>query len=145
MNTLMPPMPAWTSLRREMDRLLDRTLDDEVNAPLHGDWLPFVDLSETDEAIMLRMEIPGIDPKDIQVRIQNQLLTVRGEKHRESERKDERFYRSERQFGSFVRAVRLPSNVREDRVNAVFRNGLLTVTLEKVAEAAGTAVPVKAQ
>lgn len=144
MSLLMPaPMPSLTSLRKEMDRLFERAFDGDHELPSFVGWMPPLDLSETDELITLKMEIPGIDPKDVQVHLKGQLLIIRGEKRRETERKDERFYRVERSYGSFARTIQLPSMVREEKVNATFKNGLLTITLSKVPEAIGTSIPIK--
>jgi HSP20 family protein len=77
------------------------------------------------------------------VQLKGQLLTVRGEKLQDTTRKDESFYRVERAYGSFVRTLQLPTSVREDKVNATFKNGLLTITLTKVPEAVGTTIPIK--
>lgn len=139
---LTAPMPALASLRKEMDRLFERAFDGE-DLPSFADWVPPLDLSETEESITLKMEIPGIEPKDINVNLQGQLLTIRGEKRRELEHKDERFYRVERGYGSFARTIQLPTVVREEKVNATFKNGLLTVVLTKVPEAIGTTIPIK--
>jgi HSP20 family protein len=143
MNTLMPAAPMLTSLRKEMDRLFERTFDQDFDVPTLGAWAPPLDLSETNEMVIARMEVPGIDPKDIQVQLKGQLLTVRGEKLQDTTRKDESFYRVERSYGSFVRTLQLPASVREDKVNATFKNGVLTITLTKVPEAVGTTIPIK--
>jgi HSP20 family protein len=143
MNTLMPAAPMLTSLRKEMDRLFERTFDQDFDLPMLGAWAPPLDLSETNEMVIARMEVPGIDPKDIQVQLKGQLLTVRGEKLQDTSRKDESFYRVERAYGSFVRTLQLPASVREDKVNATFKNGVLTITLTKIPEAVGTTIPIK--
>lgn len=143
MNTLMPAAPMLTSLRKEMDRLFERAFEPDFELPSLGTWAPPLDLSETNEMVIARMEVPGIDPKDIQVQLKGQLLSVRGEKLQDTTRKDESFYRVERSYGSFVRTLQLPASVREDKVNATFKNGVLTITLTKVPEAVGTTIPIK--
>ena len=143
MNALMTPAPTLASLRKEMGRLFDRAFENDLDLPSLGDWAPPLDLSETEDGIVLRMEVPGIDPKDIQVNLKGDLLTVRGEKRREEEKKDESYYRTERMYGSFVRTLQLPAGVREDKVNATFKNGLLTIHLAKLPEAVGTAIPIR--
>lgn len=144
MASSLMPTPVLASLRKEMDRLFERAWDSDFDLPTLGEWTPVLDLSEADDAISVRMEIPGIEPKDIHVTLKDQVLTIRGEKKREVERKDERFYRLERNYGSFVRTLTLPTSVREDKVNATFKNGVLTIQLMKVPEQAGTTIPVKA-
>jgi len=108
-------------------------------------WMPSLDLAETKDALMVKVETPGIDPKDIQVTLQENLLTIKGEKKHEKEEKDERHHRVERSYGAFTRTVRLPVAVDGGKVDAKFKNGLLTVTLPKTPGAKGTTVPVKAE
>jgi HSP20 family protein len=94
---------------------------------------------------MVKAEIPGMDPKEIQLSLQDQVLTLKGEKKQEKEEKDEHYYRAERSYGTFVRAVRLPTPVDGSKVAATFKNGLLTVTLPKAPTAKGTTIPIKAE
>jgi HSP20 family protein len=144
MQTLTP----WTgiaSMRKEMDRLLDRFWEGdfpEMPAVL-GKWAPALDVSETKEAVMVKAEVPGMEPKDIQVSLEDQTLTLKGEKKQSKEEKDEHYYRSERSYGAFVRTVRLPAAVDAAKVAATFKNGLLTVTLPKAPGAKGTSIPIK--
>lgn len=140
----LTPFTGLTGLRQEMERMFDRFLEprwDEMQAL--GDWVPRLDLSETKDALVVRVEIPAMDPKDVQVSLQDQLLTIKGEKQQEKEDKTERFHRVERSYGAFTRAVRLPVAVDAEKVNATFKNGLLTVTLPKTPAARGTTIPVK--
>jgi len=146
MRMLMP----WTGMpgaRREMDRLLERFLEPEwADLPMAlGEWTPRLDVSETKEAFVVKAEIPGIDQKDIHVTLQENVLTIAGEKKQEVEEKDERHHRIERSYGTFTRSVRLPASLDGAKVDAKFKNGLLTVTLPKTAVAKGTTVPVKAE
>jgi HSP20 family protein len=143
MNSLMQ-VPVLNSLKREMDRIFDRVWDTDLDTPSMGDWLPALDLSETDESVMVRMEVPGIEPKDIHVNLSGRTLTIRGDKKHDAEWQDERLYRTERSWGSFARSIQLPSPVDEGKVNATFKNGLLIVTLNKAVEAKGTNIPVRA-
>jgi HSP20 family protein len=144
MQSLMP----WTgmsTLRRDMDRLFDRFFErrwDEM--PLLGEWAPSLDVSETKDALVVKAEIPGIDPKDIEVSLQEGLLTIKGEKKQEKEEKDERHHLIERSYGAFARSVRLPVGVEGSKVQASFKDGLLTVTLPKTPAAKGVTIPVKA-
>jgi HSP20 family protein len=144
MRGLMP----WTgmsSFKQEMDRLFDRAFEtrwDEL--PALGDWAPSMDISETKDSLVVKVEVPGMDEKDIQISLQENLLTVKGEKHQEKEEKEERYHRIERSYGAFARSVRMPVAVDASRVTATFKNGLLTVTLPKTPAAKGTAIPIKA-
>ncbi len=142
----LTPWSGVTSLRQEMDRLFNRMLDplaDEL--PTLGEWAPSLDLKETKEALVAKVEVPGMDPKDIQVSLQENLLTIKGEKKQEKEEKDERHHRVERSYGAFTRAIRLPIAVDGEKVTASFKNGLLIITLPKTPAAKGTAIPIKAE
>ena len=143
MRALMPA-PELTSFRREMDRLFDRFWEDDgENLPALREWVPSLDFSETADTYMLRIEIPGLEPKDVQVTLQDNVLTVKGEKKEEMKQKDERFYRLERSHGMFSRSLRLPAPVDGTKVNAVFKNGVLTITVPKAPEAKTSTIPIK--
>ena len=136
--------PSLLSFRKEVDRFLDRVREgDAFDLLSASDWIPNMDFAERTDAFTVKLEVPGIDPKDIEVQFQNGMLTVRGEKKSEVEHKDARYYRTERSYGSFVRNLRLPATVDEKLISAAFSNGLLTVTLPKTAEAKAHTIPVK--
>ena len=133
------------NLRKEMDRLLERFGDWELPDLLAmGDWSPSLDVSETKDAFAVKAEIPGMEPSDIHVELDNQVLTIKGEKKQEKENKGEHCYRMERSYGAFARSVRLPAPVDTSKVTAGFKNGVLTVTLPKTPGAKGTEISVKA-
>jgi HSP20 family protein len=98
-------------------------------------FVPPVDIYEDEHNITLKIEVPGIEQKDIDVRLENNTLTVRGERKFEKEEKEENFHRVERRYGSFFRAFTLPSTVDPDSVSADYDNGLLKIKLGKKAEA----------
>ncbi len=98
-------------------------------------FVPPVDVYEDEHNITLKIEVPGIDQKDIDVRVENNTLTVRGERKFEKEEKEENFHRVERRYGSFYRAFTLPNTVDTDNVNADYDNGVLKIKLAKKAEA----------
>jgi HSP20 family protein len=140
------PFTGFPSLRKEMDRLFDRFMDWELpELRPFGEWSPSLDFSETKDAYTVKIEVPGIDPKEISVTLDNQTLTVKGEKAQEKETKEEQYYRMERAYGAFMRSVRLPAPVEAAKVTAAFKNGLLTVTMPKSPGAKGTMIPVKAE
>lgn len=130
-------------LRREVDRLFDdmfRTSLPNLAGRSLVAW-PNVELSETDQQIRITAEVPGMSEKDVELLMENGVLTIRGEKKSETEDKDRGY--SERYYGRFERSVALPSNVDEDGVNATFKDGVLTVTLPKSAEAErGRRIPI---
>ena len=144
MQSLMP-WTGMTSLKKGMERLFDRFVEfkwDEF--PPLGEWAPSMDVSETKDAVVVKAEVPGMESKDIAISLQEQLLTIKGEKKQETEEKDERHHRVERSYGAFTRSIRLPVAVDGSKVTAAFKNGLLTVTLPKTAAAKGTTIPIKA-
>jgi HSP20 family protein len=102
-----------------------------------------VDLTESPDALMARVEIPGIDPKDVQVTLENEILTVKGEKREEIDEKKERFLRTERSYGAFIRTMKLPIAVDGARVVATFKNGLLEIVMPKAPGAKGMTIPIK--
>jgi HSP20 family protein len=104
---------------------------------------PAVDLYEEKDDIVVKAELPGIDKDNIEVNLTDHTLTIKGEKKKEEEIKEENYYRSERSYGSFVRTLELPKDVRTDKVKASFKNGILEVRLPKTEEAKAKEVKVK--
>jgi HSP20 family protein len=146
MRALISPERGLVNLRREMDRMFERLWEPDVfDMERVGDWIPHLDVSETADIVKVRAEIPGIEPKEIQVALEGQLLTIKGQKKEEFEEKEERFYRKERTYGSFVRTIRLPASVDAAKVKATFKNGILTVTMPRALAGNGTLIPVKVE
>jgi len=142
----LAPWTGLTSIRKEMDRVFDRFFDlkwDEL--PAITEWAPALDLSETKEAIVVKAEVPGLEPKEIEIALQGDLLTIKGEKKQEKEEKGEHYHRMERSYGAFARTVRLPVPVDGSKVTATFKNGLLMIQLPKTPAAKGTTIPVKTE
>ncbi|MFZ2301063.1 MAG: Hsp20/alpha crystallin family protein [Gallionella sp.] len=107
-----------------------------------ADWMPSVDISETDTAYLVKGEIPGVKKEDVRVTIQDGMLTIQGERKQEKEEKGKKFHRIERSYGSFVRSFRLPDDTDENKVKAEFKDGMINVTLPKSAKAKAKAVEV---
>jgi HSP20 family protein len=142
----LTPWPGFGTLRKEMDRLFDRFWEGDFPAlPGFGEWSPALDVSETKDALVVKVEVPGMDPGDIQLSLHENTLTIKGEKKHEKEEKSEHVYRAERSYGAFARAIRLPASVDSEKVAASFKNGLLTVTLPKAPAAKGSVIPIKAE
>ncbi len=142
------PDRLLTSLRAEMDRMFDRITTDPWPLAMEGTrspWIPSIDLSETDKDILLKADVPGVDPKNLQVTVKGNLLTITGEKREATEEKKENCLRVERHFGSFRREVMLPAEVDLEKVSAEYENGVLTVHLKKHAGAASRQVPITAK
>ena len=137
------------TFQREFNRLFD----DFFRAPAlagGGDGalatLPRVDVSESERGYEITAELPGIEEKDVELMLADNVLTIRGEKKAEREQKDTNYYLSERAYGSFRRAIPLPTEIDEDKVEARFKNGVLTVLLPKspAAQARARRIEVKA-
>jgi HSP20 family protein len=108
-----------------------------------GAWAPAVDIYETPQAIEMTFEIPGVDQKDIKVNFENNLLTVSGERRLEHDDRREGYHRVERSYGTFHRSFTLPPTIDPNKINAVFENGLLRLTLPKRPETQPRAIEVK--
>lgn len=96
-------------------------------------WSPAVDIVENGEELILKAELPGMKKENITVHVEDNVLTLRGERKFEKETKEENYHRVEREYGSFVRSFALPSNVDESRIRAEYKDGLLTLSLPKLA------------
>ena len=125
-----------SDFHKEMNRLLDTTwtrkygTDDGNRA-----WAPVVDLSETEDEFIVKAELPGLHREDIKVSVDENVLTLHGERRDEEKEEGKRSYRSERVYGSFHRSFSLPSNVNADMIAATYKDGFLSVTLPKEEEA----------
>ena len=128
-------------LNRIFGRPLARTRqDNEMLAT--ADWMPSVDISETDAAYLIKGEIPGVRKEDVKVTLQDGMLTIQGERKQEKEEKNKKFHRVECSYGNFVRSFRVPDDADASAVKAEFKDGMLNVTLPKSAKAKPKSVDV---
>ena len=145
MRTLAP----WGGeLKREMERFFDRFAEpvwEPFATMTAGAWAPMLDVTETKDAMIVTAELPGVDAKEIGIELTGDLLTLKGEKEKRTEEKEERYHRVERTYGAFLRSVRLPMAVDGSKITATFKNGVLMVTLPKTPAAKGTTIPVKTE
>ena len=125
------PWNALDQMRKEMDRLFDTTQNNEGSNIATSDWTPAVDIKETENAFEIHADIPGVDPKDIDVHMEKGMLTIKGE--RESETKEERegYKRVERSRGTFYRRFSLPDTADADKISANSKNGVLQISIPK--------------
>ena len=128
----------FLTFRNEIDRLFDRFLAGvpsfsslRQGFPLAQDLTPAWDVKETEKELVVKADLPGIDEKDINLTIQDGVLTLRGEKKNENKDEGENYLLLERSFGSFERSIRLPDTIDEDKAEASFEKGVLTVKLPK--------------
>lgn len=105
------------------------------DSPAMGSFVPAVDVYEDAQGLMLQLEVPGVKQEDIDIRLENQTLTVKGERKVHAEAKQENFHRIERRFGSFARTFTLPATIDTEAITASYEAGVLTVSLAKKAEA----------
>lgn len=138
--TKWEPFKDLTSLQGRINRLFDDSLirsrffDDDM---LSGIWAPAVDLYETDNDIVIKAELPGVDKKDIKIKIEvkDNMLHLSGERKIEKDIKEENYHRKERYYGTFRRSFSLPAHVEHEKVKAKFKDGILEITLPKVEKA----------
>jgi len=125
----------WTPFTEleNMQRRFNRFLDDAnlPGFPEADHWLPAMDIRETDKALLIQAELPGIDKKDVKVEVKDDVLTISGERKYEKDVKEENVHRIERAYGRFSRSFSLPSNVDTGKVDATMRNGVLEIKLQK--------------
>ncbi len=149
MLELAPWRPATTdlsTLKSEMDKLFEDFFGDKgLLARGNGSgWVPAVNISETKDAILVRAEVPGVDPKDIDVSLQGDMLVIKGERKEEAEEKDENFHRIEIRRGAFARSIRIPVPVDADKIEAKYEQGVLKIKLPKKEEIKPKQIEVKA-
>jgi HSP20 family protein len=109
-----------------------------------GNWLPPVEILEKDENLVMRAEIPGMSEKDIDLTVENGVMTLRGEKKREKELENDNVHRAERYYGSFVRTFALPTTVDTDKIRAAYKDGVLEVLLPKAETAKAKRIAITA-
>jgi len=135
MSALTRWTPSTPFFSRRFDRLFDDFLSDlpsRLGESVERDaWLPAVDIREAEDAIFLDAELPGVEKGDVEVSVENNRLTLTGERKFENEEKRENYHRIERGYGHFSRSFTLPSAVDREKVEAKFKNGVLTVRLPK--------------
>ena len=131
-----------SGLGRILDEVFQRWPQQE-NGTLTSSWYPVCDVFEDEEAVKIVAEVPGVQPQDVKLTLENNLLTIRGEKKQEAEERTERVHRYERSYGIFERAFSLPSTVDPERIRANYEHGILTVTLPKSERARPREIEVK--
>ena len=132
--TRWDPFREVASLQNRMNSLF-RDLNEGDNPLTTASFVPAVDIYEDEKKVVLKLEVPGVDQKDLDVSVENHTLTVKGERKFESEEKEQNFHRIERRYGSFFRAFTLPSTVDVENVKADYHNGVLKLELAKKPEA----------
>ncbi len=142
----IPSLSAWPNqFFADIDNLLAHFWDDDqlkAGGLKEAEWTPRVDVYENKDNFVVKAELPGIDPKDLEVRIEDETLYLKGERKLEKEQKEENYYKRERAYGSFARSFSLPSSVNTEKVLAEYKDGLLRLTLPKWEEAKPKSIQV---
>lgn len=107
-------------------------------------WSPSVDIFETENEVVIKAELPGMDPKDIDIKLENNVLMLRGDRRFEKETKNENYHRVERSYGNFTRSFSLPAFVDDSKVHAEYKNGLLRIVLPKKEQAKSKEIKIAA-
>lgn len=131
--TRWDPFRDLVALQERMNRLFDESLrarstEEEITS---GTWAPPVDIYETEGQLVIKAEVPEVDRKDIDIKIENGILTLRGQRKFQKEVKEENYHRIERAYGSFSRSFTLPSGVDSEKISAAYKDGVLTIQIDK--------------
>ena len=132
------PTRDLLSIRDEVNRLFDNFftgVPERRRGLLEGEWAPSVDVAETENDVVVTAELPGVEQDDVDITITDDILTLKGEKKEEKEVKEKNYHRIERSYGSFQRSISLPSGVQADKAKAIYKDGVLHITLPKAEEA----------
>ena len=138
------PFRELRSLQNEVNRLFSGSFDRGESGMMLGDWNPSVDIFENKDQIVLEAELPGLKPEDVNISIENYVLTIHGERRFEKKDESDNFHRVERSYGSFTRSFTLPPTVSTENVEANFDNGILRLALAKREEAKPRRIEIKA-
>jgi len=133
-----------TRMQEEMNRFFDDFFGEQRRGLAEGAWLPAVDVSETNGEFVVRAELPGMNHADIDISVQDNILTLKGEKKQEKTAEGENFHRLERSYGSFSRSFTLPAGVKPDDIKASFKDGVLEVAMPKAEEAKAKKIAITA-
>lgn len=141
------PFRDLVSIQDELNRLFGRTYTgvESTRPSATGNWMPSMDVFETEDKIVATVELPGIDPADVEVEVEDSTLTITGTREFSSEVKEESYHRIERRYGSFCRSMSLPATADTEKVEAGFDKGVLTVEVPKLEKAKAKKIQIKAE
>jgi HSP20 family protein len=148
MGLMRSPFREFALMDREMEDMIRRFFGESPRRVLGergGGWLPAMDVVERKEEILVRADLPGLTEKDIEVTVQQGVLTLKGERKAEAEEKEDTVYLDERPVGPFVRTLTLPADVDQEKIEARFKNGVLEVRLHKTREARTRKIEIKVE
>lgn len=141
------PFRDLVSIQDELNRLFGRTFAgiEPLRPTATGAWMPAMDVYETEDKIVAKVELPGIEPADVDVSVEDSTLTISGKREFSSEVREESYHRVERRYGAFSRAITLPQTADTEKVEASFDRGVLTVEVSKTEKAKPKKIQVKAK
>lgn len=138
------PYKSVGSIRNEIDNLLHEFFGGPVHTgPLAGEWLPPADITETEDKVFIKAELPGIEEKDIELTLLGNVLTIRGEKKQQKDQKDENHYFGDRYYGSFRRTFQLPADLDAESAKAIFDRGVLKISIPKLEKSKSKKIEIK--
>lgn len=137
------PFDDLASLRESMDKLFEDLITRAPRGPVMTAWQPAVEVFETEHDVVVRAELPGVDPKQVEITATNDAITIKAEARAEQEDKGRNYVRRELRYGSFVRTLALPDGVRGDQAKASFKNGILEIRVPKSERANPKSVKVE--
>ena len=147
-NSEFPAFRGLHSLQNDMNRIFEEFFRGDIVAGdsfFSKDWSPAVDIVENKDQYILKAELPGMKKDDVKITVENNVLTIRGEKKNEVEQKEENYHRVERSYGSFERSFAIPGTIKTNDIDAQYKEGVLTLTLPKAEEAKPKMIDVKVQ
>ncbi|HYW99068.1 MAG TPA: Hsp20/alpha crystallin family protein [Candidatus Elarobacter sp.] len=133
--TRWEPFRGVISLQEQVNRLFNDAFERQGEESSLTAWAPAVDIYETEHELVVKADLPDVDPKDLDIRVENNVLTIRGERKFEKKVNEENYLRVERAYGSFARSFTLANSVNSDAIKADYQNGVLTLTIPKKEEA----------
>ena len=138
------PFRDVVSVQDEMSRLLDDIFGQRPARVqwTDGAWNPSVDVTEDEDSVVVKAEMPGLNKDDVKISVHDSILTLKGEKKQEKEEKEADYHRIERSYGSFCRSFQLPTTVRTDKIKANYKDGVLSITLPKTEEVKPKEIPI---
>jgi HSP20 family protein len=143
-------LDRWPSDFFGIQREINRVFDNFVRGGMQADesfatsyWTPAVDIVEQENEYLVKMELPGVNKDEVKISLESNILTIKGEKKQEKEEKSKNLHRIERSYGSFQRSFTLPTTVKSDKIDAVFKDGVLSVSLPKAEEMKPKQIEVK--
>ena len=139
------PFRELAGMRRDLDRLWEDFFGEREFPTSEYKWVPPVDVSETKDEVIVKLEVPGIEKKDIEISLTGDVLTIKGEKKQKVEEKDENYHRIETRYGAFARAIRIPISVDAAKVKAKYDKGVLRISLPKTEEVKPKQIEIKTE